>query len=201
MTWEEVKGNIYPFLIWTKQNQALLSMIVHRNFLDLSVGYVVRIEVSAWGNIAVKVTGHLLKEWKITETMLYEQAIENLKKEHYQIESLQEMLTETLGVFQEIPEEYNMKNLWVLTNEKMWYGAAAMLLGKSFFREVLGEKDYYIVPSSTHELILIPADGFGGLADMNQMVKQVNQEQVEVKDRLNDHVYYYNGVTGEIEIP
>lgn len=111
------------------------------------------------------------------------------------------MLTETLGVFQEIPEEYNMKNLWVLTNEKMWYGAAAMLLGKSFFREVLGEKDYYIVPSSIHELILIPADGFGGLADMNQMVKQVNQEQVEVKDRLNDHVYYYNGVTGEIEIP
>ena len=201
MKWEEIRENVYPFLIWTEKNQKLLSVLSHRSFLDLSVGYMIKKKSLALGNMSVRVTKQLERHWGITEETLHAQAMENLKKETYQFKTMGEILAETCGDASADQGDMDDESFLVVTNQDMWYGAAALLLGGDFFRQVLGTRDYYILPSSIHELLLTPAKGPWSLEKVNQMVREVNREQLCEKERLNDHVYCYNGRTGEIGIP
>jgi hypothetical protein len=59
-----------------------------------------------------------------------------------------------------------------------------------------------ILPSSIHEVILLPARDFDK-EDINQiamMVSQINRTVVSVRDFLSDHVYIYSRDTGKITI-
>ena len=57
--------------------------------------------------------------------------------------------------------------------------------------DVLGG-DYYVLPSSTHELILIQDDGSISKEAMEQMVTEINSTQVQKKDLLSNKVQFYD---------
>lgn len=198
--WEKIKEYVYPVVVWSEKNQKLLSLLPHREFLDLSVYYMIRREDCIQGGIAVKITRNLQERLQVTEEELYQQATENLKKDQYQMKTLKETIQENFD--EESIQALEIEdNLLVLTNRIMWCGAAGILLGKNFFQEVLGKKDYYVVPSSIHELLFVPADDLWGLDKVNAILQGIEQEQAIADERLNDHFYYYNGSTGEIELP
>lgn len=197
--WEIVKDWVYPILIWTERNQELLSMLPHRKFLDLSVGYIVRRTYSNLESIAVKITKDLLKMLDITEEELYQQALRNLKKDHYKLKNMEEIIRENFT--EEAVEKFTDDgSLLVLSNGEKWYGAAGLLLGKKFFHHILGNRSYYVIPSSIHEVMFVPADTIWKEDDVNRMLRQVNQEELSEEEWLNNHVYIYNGRTGEIEL-
>ena len=52
--------------------------------------------------------------------------------------------------------------------------------------------DFYILPSSIHEILIIPDNGKMGLKDLENMVKEVNATQVSPADKLTDNVYHYD---------
>ena len=91
-------------------------------------------------------------------------------------------------------------SLMVLTNEKKWYGAAGLLLGKDFFQRTLGHRSYYVIPSSIHEVMFVPADSVWEQEEVQCMLRQANQEEISEEEWLNDHVYIYHSRTGEIEM-
>lgn len=74
------------------------------------------------------------------------------------------------------------------------------MLGRDFFREKLGARSYYVIPSSIHEVLFIPADSFWERDEVQCMLRLTNQGEVSEDEWLNDHLYFYNGKTGEIEI-
>lgn len=83
--------------------------------------------------------------------------------------------------------------MYVLTNESGTLGAVALFYPdvKDKAAELLGG-DYYILPSSTHEVILVP-DAVGiNPKELCDMVKQANKTVVEPKDILSDNVYHYS---------
>ena len=49
--------------------------------------------------------------------------------------------------------------------------------------------DLYILPSSVHELILVPAYEYIDVYQLYEMVKEVNDTQVAPEERLTDRAY------------
>lgn len=88
--------------------------------------------------------------------------------------------------------------IYALTNESMCFGAG-MLFIDSILRKVVETIgcDFYILPSSVHELLFVPVDNFDEDESAEEiedkllgMVWEVNHTQVEPNERLSNHIYY-----------
>ena len=90
--------------------------------------------------------------------------------------------------------------MYVLGNERKLFGAAVMLYDGLLEKmsEIIGG-DFYLLPSSLHELILIPDEGREKGGDLWKMVCEINETQVEPEDVLTDSVYYYSGKNKRLE--
>lgn len=54
--------------------------------------------------------------------------------------------------------------------------------------------DFYILPSSIHEVIVVPVSGGIECEELTEMVKTINATEVAPADRLSDKVYLYDGI-------
>ena len=52
--------------------------------------------------------------------------------------------------------------------------------------------DFFILPGSIHEVLIIHDNGKMDLKDLENMVKEVNATQVAPADKLTDSVYHYD---------
>ena len=52
--------------------------------------------------------------------------------------------------------------------------------------------DFFVLPSSIHEVLMIPDDGKADYRELEAMVQSINETQVAPADRLSDHVYHYD---------
>ena len=83
--------------------------------------------------------------------------------------------------------------MYVLSNEKKQFGASAILYDNVIkdFSESLNS-DLYILPSSVHEVIMIPSILVDSVDKLNDMICEVNATQVPLMDILSNHSYYYS---------
>ena len=91
-------------------------------------------------------------------------------------------------------EEFPM---YVLTNSYRSYGASCMLydgLLMKFARHI--EADLYVVPSSVHEIILIPVDGDVTKEGLDEMVRNVNSTELSKEEILSDTAYLFTREKG-----
>lgn len=104
-------------------------------------------------------------------------------------------MSETLNL-PAFPDEIPM---YILTNTEMNYGAG-LIMNQSILRRVLDKinEDIYILPSSTHELIVLPASFVDNAQDLTNMVHSINLSCVEPKDRLSNDVYKVDYTTMKI---
>ena len=63
------------------------------------------------------------------------------------------------------------------------------------------DDDLVIIPSSIHEVLLLPERLAGTSRSLNEMVQEVNRQGVEPIDRLSDHVYYFRREGCLITVP
>ena len=52
--------------------------------------------------------------------------------------------------------------------------------------------DYFILPSSIHETLILPDDGFMSVTMLKNMVTEINETQVMENERLTNEVYHYD---------
>lgn len=87
-------------------------------------------------------------------------------------------------------------NIYVLTNTMKNLGAGALVNHsvQKVLYEYFNGKNLYILPSSIHELLILPEeDSFSHSAEaLISMVKEVNYTMVSKDDFLADHVYYFD---------
>lgn len=89
-------------------------------------------------------------------------------------------------------------DMFVLTNNIRTNGAACITYPgvlKKFAEE--HQSDVYIIPSSIHEVILIP-EFTGGEESLNKMITAVNKNELDPVEILSDHVYIFSRKKGEI---
>lgn len=191
-------GKVAFKLINYDMNERLLKTVPHRKFLDLAVVYYVIIKDDVMGNATVLINNNWLNEWKITEEELFKLASGNspriLEPEIVSVKDMVLDLMEDKLDEEERPDWMEEEcNMYVLTNKAKQYGAATILYDnilKDFARK--NSSDIYILPSSVHELILVPASEILQKEGLTDMVKEVNSTQVPMQEILSDHAYIYN---------
>ena len=188
--WEKIKDRIFPMLVSERENENLKEQYVYKNYLDFLVLYIIRISEIEVGNI--KITNKMLEMWGISVEELDSQAMNNMKADGYQVKGMRRMLQESCPeMMNDIGEEED-EVMYVLTNKEKYFGAAGILFCAELFQEVIGKNNFYILPSSVHELILVKDDEGCDMQGLSAMVRCVNEEQVDREERLSDHAYYYD---------
>ena len=194
-TWEVAKGRIRVGLVHYGWNRENLKNVPHRKFLNLAVTYRVELPETRGFYAGIRINNSLMELWGATEEELYMVAMESLENEPYNIQSIAKLLGGMAGIpvgeMPELPEE--MTEQHVLTNEGCRYGAAGMLrqdLMEGFAEQAGGS--FYILPSSIHDLILLPDDDSVSAECLREMVKEVNKSVVAREEWLSEDVYYYD---------
>ena len=82
--------------------------------------------------------------------------------------------------------------LYVLTNNRGLQGACCMIYDNVLMRfsEEVGS-DVIILPSSVHEVILVPRSDDFSCSELNDMIVSVNTTELKSEDVLSDHAYIY----------
>ena len=62
------------------------------------------------------------------------------------------------------------------------------------------KNDYYILPSSVHEVIIVPYSEILVCSKLDEMVREINITQVEEEDVLSNHVYLYDRGSGKLRV-
>jgi hypothetical protein len=52
--------------------------------------------------------------------------------------------------------------------------------------------DFFVLPSSIHEILLVKDDGNANYHNLQSMVQEVNATQVDPAEKLTDNVYHYD---------
>ena len=207
------RNKIMPRLIGAEENSEILKVRPHIRIEDLAVTFCIDLGENKDGLMSVPVQFELMETWNVTADQLYEIALENLTKADIGVFTpMREilfagMLSELKEICDGDEEEARRKldqmipdnNLWVLTNKRRVNGAN-MLLDRSVMEDVIKEvgTDFFILPSSIHECIILPTDSGMDSQQLEAMVCEVNETQVEKEERLSNSVYRYtleNGIT------
>ena len=171
-----VKEHIVYKLIRRDANEELLKQIPYEPFLDLAVVYYIQIDNTRFGSAAIQIRNEHLRYWRVEKEEIRRLAEKNTPRIYpVQIQQI-------------------VRFMYVATNEQCSLGAAVMRY-PDFLEKVWGMigEGFYILPSSIHEVILVP-ESFGMEPErMQEMVKEINQIGVAPEEVLSDSVYYSDG--------
>ncbi|MCR4990380.1 MAG: DUF5688 family protein [Lachnospiraceae bacterium] len=201
--YDNIRDRIAFKLINTAMNKELLDDVPHRDFLDLSICYYFDIKdgLVSSGQISggtVVIHYSLMKKWNVTEDELYDIALKNMRDSHGDnIRSMIDLIKDRL------PDE-NMDfdpEMYVLSNSKNLFGASALIYS-DLIKDLSDEKesDIFILPSSIHELILLPKNDLIPGSELHNMVSEVNETELDPQDILSDSVYIYEKNSGTVRL-
>lgn len=200
-SWASVKYYVEIQLVNKAWNQEKLKGAAYQDYLDLAAVFKVYLNQGEKYEASVIVTPELMEIWGINGRELTAQAWSNQLEEGYMSVSLDKMYADLVkkrfGVDYQPPASPIRQ--YVLSNVSGRYGAR-VILRKDILLQV-SEKmggDFYVLPSSQHEVIAVP-DREGVEAEaLRQIVRNVNQNYVIPKERLSDNVYWFSRNGGEL---
>lgn len=171
----------------------------HREFLDLAVMYMVVVESSDSGCASFLLRNGMLEAYGVTQEEIEEAAAKNTYNEGFEKLSMAQLMAQMTGCDMGLTEEDNP--MYVISNKNRQNGARAMMFTQMF--EELAEKydsDIYILPSSIHEIIAIPA--MAGMEEnyLRNMVEEVNSTQVAEEERLSNSIYRFDRAEKRVSI-
>ena len=177
----------------------MLETVPHQNMEDMAVVYRFVLSSDDDGRASILVTNQLLENMGVTPEQLHADAMENAPQiKPVEIKGMSEVMAEMMGVeqaemmglFPVAPED---EKIYVATVPDKVHGAG--VLAYQNFMDQAAERaggDFFILPSSIHEVLIVPDNGEMGLKDLEAMVKEVNATQVAPADKLTDSVYHYD---------
>ena len=184
----QIKSSLFVDVVGTKRNQEMLSDAPHTDFEDLSMVYRIRVPVGEDSFRSVLVTNSMMEKFGVDKEQLHQDALENAQQIR---PAAVRSMGSVLGMLGAPPG--GDSSLLVLTTEDMFKGAAALFypdMMQSCSRML--KQDYFILPSSVHEVLLLPDNGEMRAAELQQMVSEINRTVVDPSEQLTDSVYHYD---------
>lgn len=212
LDYEKVKGKIIYKLINADANKELLQTVPHEKVLNLAKIFYVMLSNNGKESQSVMIQNAYLDLWKVTKEEISQAAEENTERLFpVKIENLKDILArlvcygicskeEETKILDSLVEEDIRYDLYVLSNQSMMNGAAAMLYSNilKLFADKI-ESDLIILPCSIHEILLMPYIDVD-MDSYKEMVKAVNRTELTQEEILSDCVYIYRRETDNIEI-
>ncbi len=219
-SFERVKERVQYRLINRKTNQQLLKGLPHFHHLDFTVIFHIPLDLPGEHEASTLVRHSMLEQWHTTSDTILAHALHNTPLQRPAVADtiqhlifqlleadvpstsevsspLQRLLTELCNP--SIPLETLPKNIplpksfLVLSNATKYYGASVL-----FYPDILQrfatyfQTNFFVLPSSVHEVLLLGDTGTHTLAELSEMVQSINRNQVPQEERLSDHAYYYD---------
>lgn len=199
--WENFKKNVYMRIVNTEKNAELLEKVPHQEFLDLSIVYYHSVPMSHGINGTLLITNEHIKLLNISAEELHEQAKKN--EELFHPSQLYSMFGEIDCATEEeasVLQKLNTSSrMYILTTKSTTFGAIVMTEEKELKRFAQSiSKNFYILPSSIHEIILVPETEESSAEDFASMVCDVNKTYVDPTEVLSNSVYYYDRKTEQV---
>jgi len=194
--WEEFRRQVYMRLINKERNLEQLESIPYRDFMDLAIVYYYSVILEDDTRGTLIISKEHLELLGITEEELHQAAESNCQRfQPTKLRCMQDLLYDLgrkIGV-----EIYQAKEcypyMFVLTNTKGMFGAVSMTSTEELacFAKRLG-KSFYILPSSVHEVILVPENKEFCVEYFANMVREINETQLDPTEVLSDSIYFYD---------
>lgn len=158
----------------------------------MSILYRVNVELSNGEKGSVLIHNTHLESWGIDEKTLKEVAWNNMHNYYPPEFSTMSNVLRSVG-YDEIPEDAEFVEMYVLSNKDKQYGAVYMFDTEVMSRiaEEIGG-DLVVIPSSIHESILLKKQKETDFDTLREMVKEVNRTQLHPTEILSDEVYQYS---------
>lgn len=192
--WETVKPTVIPRFAskYRRDSREYMEMVCQSNYLDLVVTYHAVLDKEHSATISPL----MLEKWGISMNELERAAFSNIS-DSYLIMDLNGLLLD-LG-YQPDEEDVDVLNqcdgtMYHLSNKAGKLGAIHMISDGVLrsFCEKLDESIVYIIPSSTHGVLLLPSRRTSMPQDMiNEMIVDINK-MLDDTEILSNHCYIYN---------
>lgn len=207
--YENIKDHIIFKLVNFEKNEKFLQDIPYIKFFDLAVIFSVLISDDKFGSASIQITNFHQDIWKVSTKDIYKQAIINtpmLRKA--EIKNMKSVLSEIImkqgmdtDMISMLDNMQNVAPMYILSNRDNINGAGCILypgILKRFGEAIDG--DFYIIPASIHEVILLPimaGDDFEGL---KEIIHDVNEHEISSEEILSDSLYVYRKDIDSVEI-
>lgn len=207
---DRVKERICYRLIRQRGNEELLGECPHVEFLDLALCFYYVCEKGFFGRGSILINNTHARLWEKKTVDLMRCAEQNTGKlfpwECIPMKSL-------IGKIQDFKERDQLFSrdendsffeecpIQILTNTEQMQGAAVMLY-PGVLEEIAKKerRNLYILPSSVHEVIILPETGRETADVLREMVCEVNRTQVAPEEVLSDNLYYFDLMEKKIKI-
>ena len=204
----EIRDKILFRVVNLELNREELTHMPHVEIGDFAVGFQWVVDTDDRRLGSVRITDEQAEAWGVTTDELTELAVANTLRDAPPVlrsieDVLREILSEHGGTYagltsSEVESSCAEREfpMYVLTNSNSHMGASAILSLPFLdsFREKIGE-DFWILPSSIHEVILVPVSCVDNRERLTAMVREINETQVPPQEVLSDEVYSF----GEFE--
>ena len=192
--YDQMKNTLVVQVIPTDRNADMLADIPHKDIEDMSLVYRMQIDQNETGTSSVLITNEMLENYGITVDQLHQDAMDAaVINNPATFRSMQEVLSDLMGMPAEMMPPMDGPQMYVASVESSLNGAGVIAY-PDFMNQVAEQVggDFFVLPSSVHEVLVVPDDGSIDRHDLESMVREVNASEVLPKDQLSDNVYHYD---------
>lgn len=215
MDYEKIKDQIILRAVGLVNNQKYLEDKIYDVKKDMALVYFILLEKSESNLQTCAIHQGMLDNYGVSKNEISELAMENTQRLFPPtLKSMEDVLNEMMS-----PDQVDHKSfeqsicemsqtgvgdipcMLILSNEDSINGATTMFYPNilATITEELGT-DVYVLPSSIHEVILVPKNGEIQENQLTNMVREVNATQVDDQEVLTNHTYEYCREVGELTI-
>ncbi len=193
--YSQVKDHLFIRVSDAKENEGVLKNAPHKEVDGLAVSYHIAIEGM---QASTPVTYQMMEMYGVTAEQLHADALESTQKLYpVKYASMAEVMQQMMGIEPDMAADMmppmEGPQLMVLTNTQGMHGAGALFYPDQL--ETIAQQmgtDFFVLPSSVHEVLILPDDGSQDLDSLQFMVREINRTEVAPEDRLSDFVYHYD---------
>lgn len=203
----KVREDIVLRLVNYEKNREMLKTCPHKRYLDLAIIFRYVAGRDPVGISSALICNEEFAAWNISVEELYRIALFNTMREFpWRMDSLAKVIVDSFKkrlpeeTTEELAEELsvleqteNGVSMFVLSNNTGINGASCILYDsvlRNFAR--MQECNIFILPSSVHEVMLVPENAETEPEFLEELVEEANRSAVGLVDLLSDHIYYYD---------
>ena len=196
--YSQVKDHLFIRVSDAKENEAFLAMSPHKEVDGLAISYHIAFEGLHGVEASTPVSYKMMEMFGVTQEQLHADALESSQRLYpVKFRSMNEIMAEMMGGIDAdmmpMMGPQDGPQLMVLTNMQGIHGAGALFYPEQL--ETIAQQmgtNFFVLPSSVHEVLILPDDGSQEPDGLQFMVREINQSTVAPEDRLSDFVYHYD---------
>ncbi len=191
--YSQMKDKLFVDVVGAERNAEMLAKVPHMQVEDMAMVYRIQVGQREGEIASALITNQMMASMGVTPEQLHQDALENAATIHpAKVQNLSEVIAEMTGMPVEMVED-STPQLLVVSNEDKIKGASAL-----FYPDVMDQLakeaggDFFVLPSSIHEVLVMPDTGEMKAGELKAMVTSINGDVVDPADVLTDQVYHFD---------